>query len=63
MSDQDLKKFYYDLMISEAGHYNNFLKLAKTYMEDHLVLKRWNELLKVEAVIMKSMEIRGDRIH
>lgn len=63
LSDQDLKKFYYDLMISEAGHYNNFLKLAKTYMEDHLVLKRWNELLKVEAVIMKSMEIRGDRIH
>ncbi|TAG92110.1 MAG: tRNA-(ms[2]io[6]A)-hydroxylase, partial [Bacteroidetes bacterium] len=31
IADENLKKFYHELMISEAGHYVNFIKLAKEY--------------------------------
>ena len=50
-------------MVSEAGHYKNFLKLAKTYMDPELVEKRWREILEQEAAILKNMEVRGDRMH
>ncbi|MDA0196130.1 MAG: tRNA-(ms[2]io[6]A)-hydroxylase [Bacteroidetes bacterium] len=61
--DQELKKFYHELMVSEAGHYSNFLELAKFYCPEKYVNERWKELLAVEAQIMVRMEIRGDRIH
>ena len=63
LEDPDLRTFYYELMISEAGHYRNFLDLAKTYMDEDKVTIRWNELLIVEADIMKNLEIRSDRMH
>lgn len=63
ISDQVLSVFYYELMVSEAGHYKNFLQLAKTYMPEEYVEKRWRQLLADEAEIMKKMEIRGDRMH
>jgi tRNA-(ms[2]io[6]A)-hydroxylase len=61
--DKELSKFYYELMVSEAGHYRNFLELARTYMPEEYVNKRWKELLQQEADIMKSLEVRGDRLH
>src|SRR6185436_12341586 len=61
--DEDLSKFYYELMISEAGHYKNFLELARTYMEEEYVNKRWKELLRQEAAIMATLEVRADRLH
>jgi tRNA-(ms[2]io[6]A)-hydroxylase len=63
IGDEELSKFYYELMISEAGHYKNFLQLAKEYMQEDLVNQRWRELLGEEAMIMKSIEVRGDRMH
>ena len=63
LSDDDLKVFYYELMVSEATHYRNFLDLAKTYMDPEEVMLRWNRLLKMEAEIMKSMKPRPDRMH
>ena len=63
INDQGLSKFYYELMVSEAGHYKNFLKLAKTFMPEEVVNKRWNELLEQEAEIVKNLEVRGDRMH
>jgi len=63
LKDKNLSKFYHELMISEAGHYKNFLSLAKHYIPEEKVKVRWNELLKQEAVIMKSMKPRSDRIH
>jgi tRNA 2-(methylsulfanyl)-N6-isopentenyladenosine37 hydroxylase len=63
IGDQDLSKFYYELMISEAGHYRNFLQLAKEYMPEEVVSKRWRELLEEEAAIIKSLDVRGDRMH
>ena len=61
--DQQLATFYYELMVSEAGHYKNFLKLAKVYSPEETVMKRWREWLEGEAEIMKTLEVRGDRMH
>jgi tRNA 2-(methylsulfanyl)-N6-isopentenyladenosine37 hydroxylase len=63
IGDERLAQFYYELMISEAGHYKNFLLLAKKYMPEEKVMARWRELLEQEAKIMASLEVRGDRIH
>jgi tRNA-(ms[2]io[6]A)-hydroxylase len=63
IADDDLKKFYYELMVSEAGHYVNFVDLAKEYMPEEYVKTRLNELLEQEADIIKNLEIRGDRMH
>ena len=63
IADKDLSEFYYELMVSEAGHYRNFLDLAKEYMSEDVVDQRWKELLEIEARIMESLEIRSDRMH
>lgn len=61
--DEGLSKFYYELMVSEASHYKNFLQLAKEYMPEEKVNTRWRELLRQEAAIMKTLEVKGDRMH
>jgi tRNA-(ms[2]io[6]A)-hydroxylase len=61
--DEGLSKFYYELMVSEASHYKNFLHLAKEYMPEEYVNKRWKEILKLEAGIIATLEIKGDRMH
>lgn len=61
--DEELQKFYYELMVSEAGHYRNFIDLAMTYMPEDYVWVRWKEILQAEAEIMQSLELRGDRMH
>jgi tRNA-(ms[2]io[6]A)-hydroxylase len=63
LNDSALKKFYHDLMISEANHYVNFIELAKAYNPKEKVEARWQEYLKIEAEIIKNLEIRGDRMH
>jgi tRNA-(ms[2]io[6]A)-hydroxylase len=63
ITDKQLSDFYYELMVSEAGHYKNFLSLAKEYDDPQRVHVRWHELLSQEAEIMKSLQIRGDRMH
>lgn len=61
--DKELSIFYYELMVSEAGHYKNFLQLAKTYMPEEYVSKRWKEILKQEMAIIATLKVRGDRMH
>jgi len=63
IEDQELQDFYHELMVSEAGHYKNFLQLAKSYLPSEIVMKRWKQLLETEAKIMNNLEIRGDRMH
>ena len=63
IQDQELSKFYYELMVSEAGHYKTFLTLAKEYKDPDQVEKRWRELLGEEALIVEQLEVRGDRMH
>jgi tRNA-(ms[2]io[6]A)-hydroxylase len=61
--DKSLSVFYYELMVSEAGHYKNFLQLAKEYLPEELVNERWRQFLEQEAVIVKNLKVRGDRMH
>lgn len=63
ISDLELRDFYRELMISEAGHYRTFLDLAKEYMPEDIVKVRWQEMLDAEAEIISNLEIRGDRMH
>jgi tRNA-(ms[2]io[6]A)-hydroxylase len=63
LEDEELKKFYYELMVSEAGHYVNFIDLAKTYFPKDMVEARWQEWLAYEKEVLKHLEIRGDRMH
>ena len=62
MEDQELSKFYKDLMISEANHYTLFLGYARKYMDREIVDEKWKKLLAFEAEMMKN---RGnkDKIH
>ena len=63
ISDEELRNFYYELMISEAGHYKNFIQLAKSFLPEEKVIARWNEFLRAEAEIVKNLEPRSDRMH
>jgi tRNA 2-(methylsulfanyl)-N6-isopentenyladenosine37 hydroxylase len=63
ISDISLREFYHELMISEAGHYVNFIDLAKEYLSAEYVKKRWAEWLEMEAKVIENLEVRGDRVH
>lgn len=63
ISDESLRKFYRDLMVSEANHYVNFIDLAKEYLPTEYVKSRWQQWLDIEASIMSRLELRGDRVH
>lgn len=63
IQDEELQKFYYELMISEAGHYVTFIELARKYQDPEKVNARWQEWLDFEAEVLKEIGIRGDRMH
>ena len=63
IADDSLRKFYRELMISEAGHYRNFIELAEEYVPVERVRQRWKEILDIEARILQNMDVRGDRMH
>lgn len=53
IDDCELRDFYRDLMISEAGHYTTFLNFARKYGDAHEdVNKRWQQWLDYEADII-----------
>ena len=55
LEDKTLAKFYRDLMVSEANHYSSFLNFARKYGERPEVDKKWEELLKFEAELIKNL--------
>ena len=63
LEDEYMRSFYRKFMESEAGHYTLFITLAEHYLDKKIVRTRWAEWLEYEKEIMKSEEIRGDRIH
>lgn len=63
LDEPELKTFYHNFMVSEAGHYRLFLDLAKHYFDDARVENRWKEYLEFEAEMIQTLEIRGDRMH
>lgn len=63
LEEEELKSFYHKFMVAEAGHYRLFIDLAKRYLPEEKVKKRWDEYLVFEAKVMESLPIRGDRMH
>ena len=63
IKDAELKQFYHEFMVSEAGHYKTFIDLAKVYKGEVYVKKRWEEILTGEAAIMLKLTPQGSRIH
>lgn len=56
IEDEDLAKFYHRLMISEAGHYTLFIRLARQYGNREEVDAKWKALLDFEAEVIKSLD-------
>ena len=63
IADPELSKFYYELMVSEAGHFVSYVDLAKEYCDAKEVEIRLQELLKIEGEIVVSLPVRDDRMH
>jgi len=54
-----LKRFYQSIARSEERHYELFLALAEHYLEPGMVQQRWDELLDIEADIIRTLPIRA----
>lgn len=52
IADEGLRKFYFDLMASEAEHYATFIGFARKYNHGIDVDQRWKECLEFEASLM-----------
>jgi tRNA-(ms[2]io[6]A)-hydroxylase len=52
VADDGLKKFYFDLMASEAEHYTTFIGFARKYSNGIDVDQRWKDFLEFEANLM-----------
>lgn len=63
LADEEMRNFYHEFMVSEAGHYKMFFSLANNYINPDKVKKRWQEWLEFEASVMKNMQLSGERIH
>jgi len=54
-----LKKFYQAITDSESRHYQLFLNLAEIYYEETAITPRLNELLDIEAQIIRTLPFRA----
>lgn len=54
INDEELSKFYRELMISEANHYTTFLNFARKYGEREYVDNRWKEWIDYEESIITN---------
>lgn len=53
IKDEDLREFYRELMVSEAGHYATFLQHARTLGKGIDVDQRWCDFLDYESGVIK----------
>ena len=63
ISEEPLREFYHQFMVSEAGHYKVFLELAACYFGEEKTRVRWMDCLNFEADILQNIAPRGDRMH
>lgn len=63
LEDEQLRKFYYKFMVSEAGHYRLFIDLAETYYPTASVRAAWQQWLDIESSVLAELTPRGDRMH
>ncbi len=62
INEEELSKFYYDLMVSEAGHYTTFITMARKYGNTEQVNKRWLEWVAFEDSIIEKYG-KSEAIH
>ena len=62
INDKQLADFYHELMISEAGHYTMFIRLAKKYAVTVDIETRWTEFLAYEAHVIQNYG-KSETIH
>ncbi len=60
--DEELAVFYHELMVSEAGHYSMFIRLAKKYAVAIDVESRWKSFLEYEAQVVQNYG-KSETIH
>ena len=60
--DKELRKLYRGLFASEAGHYEQFISLARQLPTIRGVKTRWGEMLDAESQIIKSQP-PGPSVH
>jgi tRNA-(ms[2]io[6]A)-hydroxylase len=63
LKEQNLRDFYHQFVISEAGHYRLFLNLAELYLGKEKTWKRWQEFLDYEAQVMADIGLRAGSMH
>jgi len=63
LEEENLRKFYYKFMVSEAGHYRMFIDLAEQYYSVDEVRNVWHQWLAIEQEVLLHLTPRGDRIH
>ncbi|MEM1156155.1 MAG: tRNA-(ms[2]io[6]A)-hydroxylase [Pseudomonadota bacterium] len=54
-----LKRFYQSIARSEQRHFTLFLDLARLYIDETTISRRWDELLDTEAAIMVRLPIKA----
>lgn len=57
--DPKLKRFYLAITDSESRHYQLFLSLAKSYFSEAAIMPRLDELLEIEAAIIRELPLRA----
>ncbi|MDQ3142094.1 MAG: tRNA-(ms[2]io[6]A)-hydroxylase [Bacteroidota bacterium] len=58
LREEDLKRFYKMLWISEAKHGHSYVKMALEYFPNEIVYKRLDWWLDIEAEIVRNLKIR-----
>src|ERR1043166_317126 len=61
LKEEVLRNFYHKFMVSEAGHYRLFIDLAEQYYPEGKVRTAWQQWLKTEEEVLKTLTPRGDR--
>ena len=54
VDDQELSEFYLELFESEARHYTSYVRMARMYGSEKIVLQRLDELADLEAEIIAT---------
>ena len=58
LENPELRAFYRELERSEARHHGLYLKLASQYFDRERIAPRLDELLDLEASVMRSLPVR-----
>ncbi len=62
INDAELSAFYHELMVSEAGHYTMFIRMAKKCAVTIDVESRWKTFLAYEAQVVQNYG-KSETIH